>query len=128
MQAATENPAATTMVERRFEVVVNFTDTERVGDCMLELNKQGCVYTNGVVYETFEPIESWEHVVSGTISGGVKVSAEDNADRERVIDAVFALVGSLVEPFGGECIECQLADWQAPAPHTGDAGPAPSPI
>jgi hypothetical protein len=142
MQATTENPDATTTetttetaspsatVERRFEAAVNIMDPERVGDCMLELNLKGYVYTNGVLYTKFEPIEEGEHVVSGTISGAVKIAAEDNADKELVIDAVFALVGELVEPFGGECTECMLADQQtSPAPRTEDAGsgltPAP---
>jgi hypothetical protein len=91
---------------------------------MLELNKQGFVYTNGVVYTDFEPIDEGETVVSGTISGAVKIAAgEDSENEERVIDEVFALVGRLVEPFGGECTECMLVDRQAtPAPHTGDTG------
>jgi hypothetical protein len=79
MQAATENPDATTAitnppapVERRFAAVVNFIDLERVGDCMLELNIKGYVYTNGVLYTKFEPIDAEEtNVVSGTISGAV---------------------------------------------------------
>ena len=100
------------MIERRFAAVVNFIDLERVGDCMLELNAQGYIYTNGVLYTKFEPIDA-EEIVSGMISGVVKVSAEDNADRERVIDAVFELVGQLVEPFHGEGIECMLTDEDA---------------
>ena len=81
---------------------------------MLELNAEGYIYTNGVLYTKFEPIDAEEtNIVSGTISGVVKVSAEDNADRERVIDAVFELVGQLVEPFHGEGIECVLTDEDA---------------
>ena len=81
---------------------------------MLELNAEGYIYTNGVLYTKFEPIDAEEtNIVSGTISGVVKVSAEDNADRERVIDAVFELVGQLVEPFHGEGIECMLTDEDA---------------
>jgi hypothetical protein len=115
---ATASPPAT--VERRFAAVVNFTGPERVGDCMLELNIKGYIYTNGVLYTKFEPIGEGEHVVSGTISGAVKIAAEDSADKERVIDAVFELVGQLVEPYGGECTECRLADQQA-SPRTEDA-------
>jgi len=97
-----------------FRPGVNFIDLERVGDCMLELNAEGYIYTNGVLYTKFEPIDAEEtNIVSGTISGVVKVSAEDNADRERVIDAVFELVGQLVEPFHGEGIECMLTDEDA---------------
>jgi hypothetical protein len=109
----TETASPSVMIERRFAAVVNFIDPERVGDCMLELNKRGYIYTNGVLYTKFEPVEEWEYIVSGTISGVVKVSAEDNADRERVIDAVFELVGQLVEPFRGEGIECRLTDEDA---------------
>jgi hypothetical protein len=129
MQAATENPEAIAAitnppapVERRFEAVVNFIDLERVGDCMLELNKQGYVYTNGVLYTNIEPIDEDEHVVSGTISGAVRIAAEDSGDEELVIDEVFALGGGLVDPFGGECTECRLTDRQTPAPRAEDAG------
>jgi hypothetical protein len=54
----TANPSVP--VERRFEAVVNFIDLERVGDCMLELNIKGYIYTNGVLYTEFEPIDAEE--------------------------------------------------------------------
>ena len=112
---ATANPPAT--IKRHFEVVVNFADTDRVGDCLLELNIKGFLYTNSI-----EPIDAEETtVVSGTISGTVELAADE--DDKDAIDKAFDLVGPLVEPFGGESIECRLVDRQAtPAPHTGDTG------
>jgi hypothetical protein len=108
--------------ERCFEAVVNFGDTTRVGDCLLALNKRGFVYTNSV-----EPIAADETVISGTVSGTIKLTAEDSEDEEFIIDEVFALVGGLVEPFG-ECTECRLVDRQVR--HTEDTGPGltPSPF
>jgi hypothetical protein len=82
--------------------VVNFADVAGVGDCMLALNKRGFVYTNNA-----EPIEEWEHVVSGTVSGAVELAAGEDAD-QAVMDKAFDLVEQLVEPFGGECSECRL--------------------
>ena len=110
MQTTTpENPDAiatadpSTSMKRCFEVVVNFADADGVGDCMLALNRKGLVYTNSA-----EPIEAWEHVVSGTVTGAVELAAgEDDKD---AVDKAFDLVGQLVEPFGGECTECRLVD------------------
>ena len=101
---------SSTLVERRrFEAVVNFTDTAGVGDCMLALNKRGLVYTNGVLYTEFEPIADWETVVSGTVSGTIEIAAgEDESE-------IFALVHGLVEPFGGECPEFGFVDDQQSA-------------
>jgi hypothetical protein len=67
--------------------------------------------------------------VSGTISGAVKIAAGDSGDEKLVIDEVFALAGRLVEPFGGECIECRLGQ-ATPAPRTEDTGSGltPSPF
>jgi hypothetical protein len=97
--------------------VVNFTDPERVGDCLLELNIKGFLYTNGI-----EPVGADETVISGSISGAIEIAVEDNADEEGVIDQVFNLIEGLVEPFGGECIEWRLTDRQTPPPRTEDAG------
>ena len=45
--AETVNPSDVPSERRRcFEVVVNFADTDHVGDCMLALNRKGLVYTN----------------------------------------------------------------------------------
>jgi hypothetical protein len=73
-----ENPdaASTSMKRRCFEVVVNFAKADGVGECMLALNRRGLVYTNSA-----EPIEEWEHVISGTVSGAVELAAgEDDKD------------------------------------------------
>jgi hypothetical protein len=128
MQTATpENPdviAATgpsAPSERRFEAVVNFGDTTRVGDCMLELNKQGYVYTNSV-----EPIAADETGISGTVSDTIELAAGE--DDEAFVDEVFALVGGLVEPFGGECPECRLVDQHAPRTEDTGSGLTPSPF
>jgi hypothetical protein len=102
VNATTANPSDAT-IKRHFEVVVNFADLERVGDCMLALNKSCLVYTNSA-----EPIEEWEHVVSGTVSGAVELAADEN-DKDAV-EKAFDLVGSLIEPFGGECTECRLVE------------------
>jgi hypothetical protein len=79
-----------------------------------------------------EPIAEDEHMVSGTISGAVKIAAENSGNEELVIDEVFVLVGRLVEPFGGECTECLLVDRQTPAtPRTDEdagSGLTPSPF
>jgi hypothetical protein len=92
-------------IERRFEMTVNFRDTTRVGDCMLELNKRGYVYTNSA-----NPIEEWEYIVSGTVSGAINIAAEDSTDEKFVFDEIFALVDELVVPFGGECTDGVLTD------------------
>jgi hypothetical protein len=100
---ATANPSAPSERRRCFEVVVNFADVDGVGDCLLALNRRGLVYTNSA-----EPIEEWEHVVSGTVTGAVELAAgEGDGD---VVNKAFDLVGQLVEPFGGECTECRLVD------------------
>jgi hypothetical protein len=102
--AETVHPSAVPGERRRcFEVVINFADTDGVGECMLALNKRCLVYTNSA-----EPIEEWEHVVSGTVSGAVELAADE--DDKEAIDKAFDLVGSLVEPFGGECTECRFVD------------------
>ena len=99
--ATTADPPS--MIKRCFEVVVNFADTDHVGDCMLALNRRGLVYTNSA-----EPIKDWEHVVSGTVTGTVELAAgEDDKD---AVDKAFDLVSPLVEPFDGECTECRLVD------------------
>ena len=118
MQTSTENPDVNATAnpsdvpsERRrcFEVVINFADVDGVGECMLALNKRCLVYTNSA-----EPIEAWEHVVSGTVSGAVELAAgEDDKD---AVNKAFDLVGPLVEPFGGECIECRFVDQLGPHP------------
>jgi hypothetical protein len=113
--AETINPSDAPSERRRcFEVVINFADADGVGDCMLALNKRGLVYTNSA-----EPIEAWEHVVSGTVSGAVELAADQ--DDEDAVDKAFDLVWPLVEPFGGECTECRLVDQLGP--HPGVTGP-----
>jgi hypothetical protein len=99
---ATANPSVPSE-RRRFEVVVNFTDAACVGACMLALNKRGFVYTNSV-----EPIEEGETVVSGMVSGIIKLAADE--DEAEVVAEVFDQVLRLVEPFGGECPECRFVD------------------
>jgi hypothetical protein len=115
---ATTNPPASS--ERRFEAVVNFADADGVGECLLALNRKGLVYTNNA-----EPIEEWEHVVSGTVTGTVELAAGEDEDKVVVdkafvdkafVDKAFDLVGRLIEPLGGECIECRFVDRQATPP------------
>ena len=65
---------------RRFEAVVNFTQTAGVGDCMLALNRRGFVYTNSV-----EPIDEGETVVSGTVSGVIEHAAGEADDEDDLV-------------------------------------------
>jgi hypothetical protein len=82
--------------ERRFEAVVDFCDAAtraNMGACMLALNKRGFVYTNSI-----EPIEDWETVASGTVSGTTLEAEQD----------IGPMINALVRPFGGECSEWRI--------------------
>jgi hypothetical protein len=67
-------------------------------------------------------------VVSGTVSGAIKIAAEDSTDEEFIFDEVFNLVDKLVNPFGGECTECRLTDREAFRTEDARPGLTPSPI
>ena len=69
----------------------------------------GAVFPGGFVYtNSVEPIEEGETVVSGMVSGIIKLAADE--DEAEVVAEVFDQVLRLVEPFGGECPECRFVD------------------